>query len=411
MGTLPCPIRPESYAGGRRMRSTTRVAICLWPLLIAQAPIGAVYGQEHGAGADSAELSLDRVLDAHEATVAAVQRVWAKAEMQVPRPGGGWKPVLWLEWARDGSIERFRTLRPDPENPEGRIVESDELFRGTQVWRRIRRIPGGAGQNAGLASAEEAYRYLIEPAAGRNLPHPNLPEALLLRLADPQGRFPGVTLRELVRAFAEKQGRVALSSAEKAVSISLIPKDATAAGIKKVEIELDPQAGYLVRKVVWHMPAADEGEPAHDWQYQLEVVRFDGDDAGAYLPVEVHSTNTATDPASHARLVVTELVLNEPLPNEALDFRIPAGTVVGYFDTPDGKPRIAVWGANNKPERFFSKLADFQRYLESQEAARAGGGSAFGTAAILGLLMAVLLWLAYRRRDRQDSRSGSAAGT
>ncbi len=359
-----------------------------------------------GAGEHKGEELIERLLRAHEATIASLHRVWARAELQVPDKREGWKTVLWLEWAKDGSLERFRTLRPSPEPPGRPTLESDVMFRGDQVWEQHLRLPPSAPPT----DPKRDYRYFIEPTAGRDLPHPCLPSAVLLRLSDPRGNFRSAKLRDVVRSLAGNiKAQVHLAGPNRYV-IRLRPADPSRFELKEVEIELDGEAGYLVRRIVWRMPAGLANGPNREWEQKEEVKRFESDGQGAFLPVEVESISTAADPPLRARVVVTDFALNSALPQGALDFRIPAGTTVAYYDSPDGKPRIAYWGPDNKPERFFNSPGELAQFLKRRGIGVSAEQRVMARrvliAAVFVGVTAALLWLARRKKQRESSGNG-----
>jgi hypothetical protein len=123
-------------------------------------------------------------------------------------------------------------------------------------------------------------------------------------------------------------------------------------------IVLDPAVNYMVRRVEEHNLKFPSNLPGHGRVkqhavFEREVTQFREFGKGVFFPVEVQerliqqSTHTVV---SNVRIVATTIVVNQPFPKDAFDFRFPNNAVVTkVLDNNRSKAEAWLWGPDNKP--------------------------------------------------------------
>lgn len=146
---------------------------------------------------------------------------------------------------------------------------------------------------------------------------------------------------------------------------------------------LDPSADYLAKKVVYFNKSLGKSTETGRSVSALQVYeaqQFHVAAGGARYPQRVQyqlfvdvaeGANTANrKPAASGVWSVTQIAVNEPLPDDAFQSPIPAGAVVRET-LPAGRPGpVHLWGADGKPEQTFASEQEFEAYYRPRNDAR-----------------------------------------
>jgi hypothetical protein len=119
---------------------------------------------------------------------------------------------------------------------------------------------------------------------------------------------------------------------------------------------LDPAFGFLVKRLVEHYPKYkwyDESGSTTTLpvKWVREVKHFADCGSGVFFPKETELRIYRSDrsgPTSVVRAVATKVLVNEPFPEDALNFRFPPNVLVQYPPV-GGKNPVKLWGPNNQP--------------------------------------------------------------
>ncbi len=168
-------------------------------------------------------------------------------------------------------------------------------------------------------------------------------------------------------------------------------------------IQLDLQNDYAIREVrTWAWNAKGQFLV----ESSAKVLTFQRVN-GVVWPKEIETVERR--PNSTRKLVTkfTRIVINQPLPPEAFDFRIPENAVIVHYDPDTNETKqVLIYGKNNQVARTFTP-EEYNEYLQQKEGLGPGphpaeNGTLWPVVATLGLLvLAGGLALGWRRAARR----------
>jgi hypothetical protein len=310
------------------------------------------------------DLDLDDAVTAHEKSVRLIHA--ADVFIEVSRRSNG-EVIERLRWSLDGARERVRsemvTLGP------GASRFTDSYIDGT-TEHFLR------GQDPNKPLDGEAVQASKKPVTG---------DQMNMRAADFLVRRPCLTSDDEKRTLAElvhysrsiygPEGAVLLghSRVDGHDTLHLRIKHpgvfhADGGRVKfagsQIDVYLDPTANFQIRRSEAH--AKDE-RPGAGWTHIQTVKKFDDFGNGVFLAVEVisevFSESNVEDARSAKRILVTKRVVNEPLPEEALDFRWPANSLVVKLPPKNGRSDVELIGADNKVVRTIKTDSEMRELL------------------------------------------------
>ena len=139
-----------------------------------------------------------------------------------------------------------------------------------------------------------------------------------------------------------------------------------------VDIYVNANKGFMVQKLSFYDcgAARDKSGQYVPIVYLQEVKEFHNCGNGIFFPKLVTFVNFNTADPPHTgdgffeTIRTTKLVVNEPLGEEAFDFRFPENLIVRRL-LPDGsRGAMMLWGADNKPSREFHTHDEFEEYAK-----------------------------------------------
>jgi hypothetical protein len=286
---------------------------------------------------------------------------------QTPADGGAWSAEaksLAKRWSKNGVLERCRL------EGFGRLrIFNDSFFDGT----RVSMLSGWNPHDPPKITprSQQRVRAAIQPTSEfEDGTRSALDFLFAFRLMGAQSKdgtqFDEIrTLEKLVAQSPKVDLRVEPPAGKQG---TLIVLTVAAPGVgddppngNYFVIVLDPAVNYMVRRVEGHnlkfpLTLPGRGRVKQHAVFEREVTRFRNFGEGAFFPVEVQertiqqSTHTVV---SKARIVATTIVVNQPLPKDAFDFRFPNNAVVTkVLDNNRSKAAEAwLWGPDNKPAK------------------------------------------------------------
>jgi hypothetical protein len=179
------------------------------------------------------------------------------------------------------------------------------------------------------------------------------------------------------------------------------------------ELHFDPEFNFMVRRVVSHVADVTQGKggPKDPTVYIRTVKSFKSFENGVFVPAEVELGFTI--PGGEAaplpvaeRFVAKTLIVNQPLPEGALDFKFPEHAQVRELPMPKGSLGWYLWGPDDKPIKKLDSVNDLP-FSENDEAFLAKIGRAAPSKSRFHLLLAgnlllicgiLVWWWVHRRR-------------
>jgi len=133
--------------------------------------------------------------------------------------------------------------------------------------------------------------------------------------------------------------------------------------------------GFLISSVEYTEFYLDPGQTiaqATEERRLDEVTKFQDCGHGVYLPAEMVSdaryfTGDAKNADKRRRVrtsCATRLLINMPLPGDALAFRFPDRAVVYEYDANGNPGKVSIWGPDNRPVREFDTQKDYLDFAD-----------------------------------------------
>ncbi len=400
------------------MRQACFVLVASW--LILGGLSGESKGQAHQAAANERVMKLIR---AHESALGLIHQFDIQFEIWHSDPEKTAVLTGTSRWARKGDLERIRAVdfvRRDGSGEVEKVKFADQLDDGKQLrvlkgWDPEHPVALSPKYQGGVNAFLERHPFQQHTARD---PAP----LLLLSFRDlTDSRELRLSLRELVKQAKDVEVRGGVNredGADKGLVSLRIWRD-----INKNEgrsrcgryfdVFLDPHVGMMARKLVNHHDqyAWPTGEkiPWAEWVYEVKTFHDAGD--GAFFPVESELgvyRSDRKDPTAVIQFKPKTFTVNQPLPDDALDFRFPENTMV--ISEEGGKRTLYLWGPNNEPVRTITTSAETleaQREFEATHSIQSPSARRYRvwTLAASGVLLAVMLVLLGIRLRRRYSKS------
>jgi hypothetical protein len=310
-----------------------------------------------------ADIDQTAVLKAHAAALTAIRSfdVSAESYYQKPDEQGHWEPEVkssQVRWSKDGARERCR-------RDNLRRLFSDDFFDGSQLWmlngwnphappkltprsqQRVRAVVRPASQLDAATSLAVEFLFAFRLTGAASKDRTQLDECRTL--AELVAKSPKVEFH--IEPPSGKDGKLIVLT----VSLPSIGDDPP--GGDYFVITLDPAVNYLVRRVEEHNLKHVISIPklVEHGVFVREVTQFREVDKGVFFPIETRERvirQSSNEVLSKARFVVTTIVVNQPLPKDALEFRFPNNAVVTkILDNNKSKVEAWLWGPDNRPAK------------------------------------------------------------
>jgi hypothetical protein len=168
------------------------------------------------------------------------------------------------------------------------------------------------------------------------------------------------------------------------------------------DIFFDPSIGFLVRRTVEHVETlgsrAQKGVPFTPTDRTTEIAELRDFGDGVFFPTSVVFTIQHvgdSEPYLRRTCAVTDLTVNQPLPQDAFDFRFPANLLVQTYPPVDGKVKTELWGPDNKPIREIRTVEEFAALAGVPPTAAARGRSTTWIVLFAAMNVAVVALIAF----------------
>ena len=157
---------------------------------------------------------------------------------------------------------------------------------------------------------------------------------------------------------------------------------------ERILVCFDPEHDYAIRKIHSTCWGAG-GEVVQDSKNTVsKFVRING----VCWPVRIEWVARAPDFSRAWHTMFSEVVINQPLPPEAFDFRIPENAVIMHYDPDTNETKqVLIYGKNNQVARTFTP-EEYNEYLQQKVGLGPGphpaeNGALWPVVATLGLLV------------------------
>ena len=375
-----------------------------WTFIAAFSVIGT-----NRAFARTEDSRLRELIEAHSATMGLIHRfdievtIWDKALIGPYSKEPAQKTGTW-RWSGDGNVERIRNrdFKLDTQHPGPQGENFLDVFDGGTNRMLLRNwnpekppsitpfkqagVKGVVGPRSNVMPGLLADLSVFLLMRYRNVRDETDPRQILSDLASSS---PNVTVlpsepdidHGLIRIRVVRPGKVTEAQAS-----------------DYFDFYLDPAAGLMVRKLVEYYPSSEwYGESGKVERLLVrwvrEVKKFKDVGSGAFFPIETELNiyrSGRDEPTAVVRAVANRVVVNEPLPSDALDFKFPENLLVQY-PVKDGKIPVKLWGANNQPKKDISNKEDLLALANLEDSSKTKGRSELNSIIVFGLNIAVIV--------------------
>lgn len=331
---------------------------------------------------DSSRVSVETIIESHERIQQLIHQfdveieVWHKSLYGSATGKGETRNCIW-RWSRNGQEERIRDKsflevpNDDPSESEHRLVFEDLYQNGNS--RKILRGYNPDAPPKITPIAQHSVKAYVEPRT--NLLPGYMPDpALMLLIKFRSARDftdPQKGLRELANTSKNIELLPSSSDADGLIGIRFLRADTekNTDRASTFDVYLDPSMHLMVKKVIEHYPNYlwydENGKTARvNVRWVREVTKAKNDDSGVAFPLQTELRiyrDDREEPTAIFRAVVNRLLLNEPLPGDALNFAFPEHMLV-QFPVINGKNPVKLWGPNNEPVEDIHSISDLGKY-------------------------------------------------
>jgi hypothetical protein len=299
------------------------------------------------------------LIDANSQSVDLITSI--QVEYTIASPGNPEPPWDRISWARRGTRERIqRVANAAGGSPDGRPLGiSDELLDGP-ISKHLTNWDPAEPQKI-TPTRQGTVRATVAPRTTVNAELVTPSENLLFEI----DRNPRRTLAELAEVAPKVtcKGKVNVNGNQLWLLSLESPEETTSTTTKKYfDVYLDPQAGYMVRKVAVRAPKVILGNgQTTSYEYSREVIDFENLGDGVFVPTKVR--NSIRDKWM-SEVQVESIKVNESIPAETFQMNWPKYAQIRHLPPVDGKVRVEVWG-DGRPIRDIANNDDV-RTLEAE---------------------------------------------
>lgn len=300
-----------------------------------------------------ADAGVDDLIVAHEETMARIEVIAVESDLYRQRPNLPQQLERRDLWAKDAKRERKRFAFADTRFADGSpmndvradLLADDQFVRILWNWDETRQA---------AAADSSGVRGEILPTGATGSGWFLDASTMLLQRVRPKVNDKGWSAGEYVRAG----GNAKVLPGVEQLGYRLVPVAVDhpdtrtsgrppASGVKST-LYFAPDLGGIVLKQVHEYPAGSGAtEPL---RVEVTAVKLEQVDGGIMLPTRVKFVTMAVGPPPRVidqAMIVSQVAINEHVPESAFDFRFPPGTIVTQ-QTANG-PIEHVWGEDNQP--------------------------------------------------------------
>jgi hypothetical protein len=312
---------------------------------------------------EQATFKLASVIDRHESAIGLIHSADVTVSVKCTERGGVKQDpavAMWkLRWSKSGTMSRIRC-----ENLHSSIVDA----RGDSVDRFVDVLEDGETMSI-LLNWDPIKRPRLEARDQRTVQAYTYPQSPQL-----PGLIPSVltqhalfeiaanafdSRRTVRQLFAQSPGVSDASlvefDGEQLVVVKAVHPDTRFGKTyknTKFEIYFDPTLNYLVRRVRVLTPP-DSSKGLESGLIEDRVAgRFEKFENGVWFPmlveVDIKSAGRSYSNSKYL-LEVTDITINDELPQDAMDFQFPENCVVVHNPPVDGRRKGTLYGKDNKP--------------------------------------------------------------
>ncbi len=269
-------------------------------------------------------------------------------------------------WTKAGQLERMRrhpsVIKVTSVHTGGKANDAfeDLLLDGKSLWQFTDANPKTKDKGELFASNQKGLSASLRPAPSepwtRQDMRPGLLRYLQWSIIGSNNRFTReepVTLSEMLHSPAWKVTLRGQKVTNDGDILWLIHAEYPPVPGSYVDLEVNGSKNYLIQAADFHISLGKD-KTLQNFRY-TERVEFDRCAGGVYFPkrAEYHllAPNASADSkdGTYVTVVASKLLVNVPLPADALELRLPENLIVRK-ESKDGRPeKYLIWGPDNKP--------------------------------------------------------------
>ncbi len=316
-------------------------------------------------------------------------------------------------WRREGRRERIWNVGGHLEpTPEGRPRDIEDLLIDGDTYKLLKNWDPTSPQKI-TPTKQGTVRATTGPQTNVNATV-LAPSALLHLEVD---MLPRRTLSELAKVSPNVtcKGKVEVGGRDLWLISLETPEETTKTTSKKhFDVYLDPQAGYMIRKLVVNANVMfSDGKIVKD-AHAHEVLEFKDFGDGIFVPIRIRHGSLEK---WKSELVVKSIKVNEPIPPETFVLNWPKYAQIVHLPPVNGKAKVEIWG-EDEPIAEMKKVSDLRTVeaeLRKDPRVAAELGPVAGSPPpppmstlvklfiAFGALLAVMIALVIRRRIREQA--------
>ncbi len=358
------------------------------------------------AGPIDSRLSLSELVEAHMSAVRAIHEIQLQMDLSgerfVPKHVGPLRIATW-HWAWKRELERVRYVDHSVERRDDGLTNNcgDALVDGTTFKWLMNWDPDHPQKITPAKQGTVDAR--IGPQDGI-FPGRDTKNQLLWVFVKPSGDAVRYSLAELAERSVPPvilKGTVRIGDHECWHIHAYLPGiGSNLTGGTSFDIFIDPSVNFSVRKVEELQKLVSlnggQGDPIFV-HIEREVKEFADLGKGVFVPLKVETRfydQGRSEAASIMTAKVSKIVVNRPLSPDAFDFKFPENVQVVHRPK-NGKARVQLWGADNKPIREIRSPADLLG--DGQQAGQPGKNLSGWYVAIAAVILLSIVFVLRKR--------------
>lgn len=367
----------------------------------------------------TASPTIEALVEANESYIGLIHEVEFEIDLEgerfTPNPVPSTHFATW-HWAWRGPLERVRSVdlnvAPRDDGLPNNLID---VLRDGKESRVLRNWDPTRPQKI-TAARQGTVKATISPQT-RNVQGRDVMQFLLWShglLVQPSER---VSLRQLVDESAPPAELLGQAEVSGSACWQIRAHRPSAPGDEalgnQIDVYIDPSVNFAVRmadiRQTITVPAED-GKPSQDVVHMVrEVLAFKDYGDGVFVPesVELRNYENGVDdaPASVIRGTVRSVRVNQPLSDDAFAFAFPENARVMHEPPVNGRRRVQLWGADNRPIKEIRGVEDIPLEPEEQSGDAWLSPTARAWLVILAIVNAVLIGFMFWRRAHRRRRS------
>lgn len=312
-------------------------------------------------------LNLEQIVARHQASIEAIHTIDVNLVLNVYSSGKSKSVSMQsreIRWSKMGSRQRLRMKLDMDGNAadKQKVLHYDSFVDAA----RLQTLEGWSPEAPPVITPldNQDVQGTIEPFPG-NFPAPQVDPASLLNMKfDMAVGDPPRSLKDLIGSRKESVKIAdATIDGDPVYRLTIPYHDRNGeTGRAAYEIDIDPKNGFLARRVVTRATDLSiDKSPPMSFRNETIVEKYETFPEGILIPSRLKSLSfrgNSSEPDTSAEVIATTKVVNEPLPDDAFDFKFPEHCIVRTLPPVAGRAMAELWGKDNRPVAQIKKQTD-----------------------------------------------------